>query len=578
MQEATPQTTAATDDDDARLEGLGYTPQLNRVLGLFSNFSVAFTYLSPIVGVFSLFTIGLGIAGPGYIWTLWLPVGGMLLVALVFGELASHYPISGALYQYSKYNVGRRYGWFVGWFYGIALLVTVASVDTGVVVYFSALMHNWFNWNFNPASHVTILIVVLVLLAIQSTLNITGAKVMGRVAQFGVYVEILGTLGLAIVLAIHGFHHGVGYLFTTQGAQNVKTNALGLNFSGSEFGALMIAVLAPVYIFYGFESAGDISEETKDAGRQVPRAMRHALIWGGVASFIIIAALLLSIPTKGGVAAAVTGGVPYILAQLPSGLQDFALLLLIFAFFSCGSSVQGAGSRLMFSYARDGALPAAKSIAKVHPRFKTPVNALLAGAVITALFVLFEFATPTHNVQHPVVHLPGQRQRAHLADLVRHQRHLPVVPADGDRGRDRAGARLEAGGQVHARPLGVAGHHRGRGVPAGHVHRHGRADRPVEPARGAVQPRLDHARGHGRRVHRRRGPVPARAGRAGARPAPARRRREAGRAAVAGVVEEKADGSPPGQARWRGGESPGTVRENLGFDLAPEWRRGAERW
>jgi hypothetical protein len=39
------------------------------VLGLFSNFSVAFTYLSPIVGVFSLFTIGLGIAGPGYIWT-----------------------------------------------------------------------------------------------------------------------------------------------------------------------------------------------------------------------------------------------------------------------------------------------------------------------------------------------------------------------------------------------------------------------------------------------------------------------------------------------------------------------------
>jgi amino acid transporter len=222
MQEATPQTTAATDDDDARLEGLGYTPQLNRVLGLFSNFSVAFTYLSPIVGVFSLFTIGLGIAGPGYIWTLWLPVGGMLLVALVFGELASHYPISGALYQYSKYNVGRRYGWFVGWFYGIALLVTVASVDTGVVVYFSALMHNWFNWNFNPASHVTILIVVLILLAIQSTLNITGAKVMGRVAQFGVYVEILGTLGIAIVLAIHGFHHNVGYLFTSAARNSAR--------------------------------------------------------------------------------------------------------------------------------------------------------------------------------------------------------------------------------------------------------------------------------------------------------------------------------------------------------------------
>jgi amino acid transporter len=401
MQEATPTTSAITDDDDARLASLGYNPQLNRVLGLFSNFSVAFTYLSPIVGVFSLFTFGAGMGGPAYVWTTWIPVAGMLLVALVFGELASHYPVAGALYQYSKYNVGRRYGWFVGWFYGIALLVTVASVDTGVVSYFAALMHNWFNWNLNPASHWTILIITLVLLVIQTTLNIAGTSVMGLVARFGVYVEILGTVGLAIVLAIHGFHHGLGYLFSTQGVQHVKTNPLGLDFGGSYFGALLIAVLAPVYIFYGFESAGDISEETKDAGRQVPRAMRHALIWGGVASFIVIAALLLSIPAKGGFAGAIgstLGAVPYILSQLPSAIQDIALLLLIFAFFSCGSSIQGAGSRLMFSYARDGALPAAKWISTVHSRFKTPVNALLSGAVVTALFVLLEFASPSHDV------------------------------------------------------------------------------------------------------------------------------------------------------------------------------------
>ena len=127
------------DEDDARLAHLGYRPQLNRVLGLFANFSVAFTYLSPMVGIFSLFVLGLGTGGPAYIWLTWIPVAGMLLVALVFGELASHYPVAGALYQYSKYTVGRMFGWFVGWFYGIALLVTVASVDTGVVAYVTAL-------------------------------------------------------------------------------------------------------------------------------------------------------------------------------------------------------------------------------------------------------------------------------------------------------------------------------------------------------------------------------------------------------------------------------------------------------
>src|ERR1700757_3074993 len=216
-------------NEDARLEALGYKPQLNRVLGFFSNFAVGFTYLSPMVGIYSLFVFGLGIAGPAYVWLTWIPVIGMLFVALVFGELASHYPVAGALFQYSKFSVGPRYGWFVGWFYGFALLITVASVDTGVVSYVTALTHNWFGWNLNPAGHGTILVITVILLAIQATVNITGARVMGDVAKFGVYVEIVGTLGIAIILAIHGFHHGLGFLFSTHGVQHASHHPLGLN-------------------------------------------------------------------------------------------------------------------------------------------------------------------------------------------------------------------------------------------------------------------------------------------------------------------------------------------------------------
>src|SRR5690348_12908553 len=166
----------ALDEDDTRLAHLGYRPQLNRVLGLFSNFAVAFTYLSPMVGIYSLFVLGLGAGGPAYLWLTWIPVAGMLLVALVFGELASHYPVAGALYQYSKFSVGPGFGWFVGWFYGLALLITVAAVDTGVVGYVTSLTHNWFGWNLNPADHNTILVITILLLAIQTSLNITGAQ------------------------------------------------------------------------------------------------------------------------------------------------------------------------------------------------------------------------------------------------------------------------------------------------------------------------------------------------------------------------------------------------------------------
>jgi amino acid transporter len=397
-------------DEDARLESLGYKPQLNRVLGLFANFAVAFTYLSPMVGIYSLFVLGVGTGGPAYVWLTWIPVAGMMFVALVFGELASHYPVAGALYQYSKFSVGAGYGWFVGWFYGIALLVTVASVDTGVVSYVTALLHNWFGSNFNPANHWTILVITVILLVVQTSLNITGARVMGRIAQFGVFVEIVGTLGIAVILAIKGFHHGLGFLFSTQGVQHVANNPLKLDFHGNWlFGAALISVLAPVYIFYGFESAGDISEETKGAGRTVPRSMRMALSWGGIASFILIAALLLAMPHGAGSVGKTVdgGGIPFILAELPSWLQDFLLLVIIFAFFSCGTSVQGAGSRLAFSYARDGALPASAWMSRVHRKFRTPVNALLAGALVTVLFILLVFPSPTKNFKIGFITYPA---------------------------------------------------------------------------------------------------------------------------------------------------------------------------
>jgi amino acid transporter len=88
-------------------------------------------------------------------------------------------------------------------------------------------------------------------------------------------------------------------------------------------------------------------------------------------------------------------------------VQDFLLLMIIFAFFSCGTSIQGAGSRLAFSYARDEALPGSSWISRVHPRFGTPVNALIGGALVTVLFVLLVFASPAHDKHFLFITYPG---------------------------------------------------------------------------------------------------------------------------------------------------------------------------
>jgi amino acid transporter len=369
-----------------RLAALGYRQELSRVLSLFDNFAVAFSYLSPMVGIYSLYTLGLGTGGPRYIWTMPVVVGLMMLVALVFGELSSEYPLSGALYQYGKYTVGTRYGWYIGWIYGFALLATVASVDSGVVSYVTALANTALHTNFDPANHLTIFIVAGAVIVLSATLNSIGARIMGRVARYGVYVETIGTFGVFVALAIAGFHQNLGFTFTTQP-----------HSSNWWTGAALVAILANVYIFYGFESAGDISEETLDAQRQVPKAMRNALLYGGIASFVLVLGLLLATP-KSGIDAVVNGGINTILSALPSWLQDFFLVMVIVAFFSCGTAVQGAGARVAYALARDNALPFSKKIRSISPRHHTPVNALLVGTVVPFLFLLLVLINPTKNV------------------------------------------------------------------------------------------------------------------------------------------------------------------------------------
>ena len=455
MEEAGTSVSSAIASEDARLASLGYKPQLNRVLGLFSNFAVAFTYLSPMVGIYSLFVLGVGTGGPAYIWLTFIPLIGMLFVALVFGELASHYPVAGALYQYSKFSVGPGFGWFVGWFYGMALLITVASVDFGVVGYVTSLTHNWFGWNFNPAHHSVILVVVLILLAIQTTLNITGTRVMARVAQIGVYVEILGTFGIFLILAIHGFHHGLGFLFTTQGVQHAAIEPTRAQLQrqlarcsadrGARAGLHLLRIRVGRRHLRG------------DEGRrpQVPRAMRLALIWGGIASLFLTAGSCSRCRRTTRSSATVKGGgVPFLLGQLSSGMQDFLLVLIIFAFFSCGTSVQGAGSRLAFSFSRDGALPGfvldlqdPQALQDAGQRAADRCRDL---AAVRAARVL----QPEPQRPHLVHHLPGEHERPRVARLVRRQRHLSLVPAHGARRDDRARPRLGPRGQLPAREWG----------------------------------------------------------------------------------------------------------------------------
>ena len=406
---ATPE---AVDADAAQLAKFGYGQELRRVLNLFENFAVAFCYISPVVGIYSLFVLGVGTGGPQYIWLLPIVVLGQLFVALVFAELGSHYPIAGALFQWGKNLIGPNYGWWVGWMYGWALIMTVASVDTGLIIYAGPLINNIFHTSINPADPNQILIGTVLLIIVQLAFNVGGVNFLGRISQIGVYFEIIGTFGIAIMLAIAGFHHGLDYLFTSQGAENAATSPLGVDFGGNWLlGAAFVAILAHVYIFYGFESAGDVAEEVVQASKRVPRAIISSLLTAGVTSFVLVGALLLAIPAGAkGLSDTVAGGVPFLISSNVSStvIQDIALFVVCFAFFSCGLAIMAAAARLIYSYSRDRALPASHTLSRVSPRFRTPVNALLVAAIIPALFAALARFTPSTPIVIGFITIPAK--------------------------------------------------------------------------------------------------------------------------------------------------------------------------
>ena len=108
IRDETPQEAAS---DEAELARFGYKQELRRSLGLFSSFAVAFSYISPSTGIFALFALGLTTIGGIFFWSWPIVAIGQFLIALSFAEVASHIPIAGSVYQWSKYLSGKAHSW-----------------------------------------------------------------------------------------------------------------------------------------------------------------------------------------------------------------------------------------------------------------------------------------------------------------------------------------------------------------------------------------------------------------------------------------------------------------------------------
>ena len=119
------------DHDAEQLKALGYVSHFDRTISKWENFSLGFTYLSPVVGVYTIFASAFIAGGPPMWWTYILVGMGQFTVSLVFGEIVSQFPISGGLYPWARRLMGKRWAWMAGWVYAWALCCTMAGVSLG---------------------------------------------------------------------------------------------------------------------------------------------------------------------------------------------------------------------------------------------------------------------------------------------------------------------------------------------------------------------------------------------------------------------------------------------------------------
>ena len=75
-----------------------------------------------------MFYVGYGAGGPAFYWTWPIVFLGQLTVALCFAELAAHYPLSGGIYQWSRWIGSRAVGWMAGWVYLCGSIISLAAV------------------------------------------------------------------------------------------------------------------------------------------------------------------------------------------------------------------------------------------------------------------------------------------------------------------------------------------------------------------------------------------------------------------------------------------------------------------
>ncbi len=351
---------------------------------------------------------------------LWAAGGAITLCgALTLAELAAALPETGGFYAYLREGWGRPAGFLFGW---SQLVLIRASALGGIAIAFGDYTLRTFGGD--PASRpLAARLLAAAALAFAAIANIVGVDLGAAIVRLSTGAKFAALAAIAVTAFVLGGAHGATVAHLTAAATGPLT--------AGNLGLALVGVL------WAYDGVGDLSfvaGEVKEPGRNLPRAIIAGTA-AIVAIYLVVNVAYIYVLPVDAIARSplvAADAMAMLLGQRGASLVSICVMI---STFGALNGIMLASPRVFFAMANDGLFFA--SIARVHPRYKTPHVAILFTTLLGMALVMsrsFEALTLTFVVAVWPFYAASAaavfRLRRLRPDLVRPYRVVgyPVVP------------------------------------------------------------------------------------------------------------------------------------------------------